>query len=629
MAGLNKSVDGINALQKKEESSASGAGQAAALKDVAEKRRQELGLIARANQLTKEGRYAEAEAAMALAGRLRLERELTEEKHNQAAVTAAAPAKPGVLGKVATAWSGDSIAGALGQFLPSLSTFGPAAIAASMVSAFVSAINKAKEIKEFSTQLNVTAGDFKQINRAAHESGNSVMTYGMTLTMLAQARRAASAGNEDMRATFARFGITLNDLQNPGLKTLDLLKRIGQQTANMSEPDRAALHDILGRGSDRVAGSLAGITGQADPELENATERLSTLGRNWDKVMGAISDRTMRTVATVVEMIQDMGDAVVEAFDKIGLAGPGGQGRAPGKSQEQKDLDAWRLDKAAIDRGDMVPEQASEGYIRREQYNQAFTEAATRGQRLRYQTFLDNQQHNNDIATSGAPGAAGGAAVQANNLADAALGRQQAANARAQQAIGQGNLTAAGLALVSQAEERLALEKQIAELQTKYKTTSDPEDKQRLKGEIIALQSKTAEMDKSTTAQELANAEKRRELELALMGPMAQREASLKRLRDIEELMAKARKEGNRDDLGKLDAQKLAEQEKLKKAELQLQPTVNVSALQRIGGFTGGLGGNDPTRALSQGLSLYASGNRALGESILRKLNEGVVIQFS
>ena len=221
-------------------------------------------------------------------------------------VAAPAPAAPRAAGQQ------PSFLGSVGegftQFLPSAGALGFAAVIASAVSQVRALVEKAKEIKEFTTQLDVTVSEFKSLSRVAAESGNSLMTYAATLTALRQARRAAAEGDRDMRETFERFGVTLKDLNDPGLRALDLLKRIGASAHDLSELDRNRLHDLLGRGSDRVAASLAGLGSKTNKEFDEAVEGVAKFGRAWDRMLKDGSNGLMLMLGGLTQVVSKAGD---------------------------------------------------------------------------------------------------------------------------------------------------------------------------------------------------------------------------------------------------------------------------------------------------------------------------------
>ena len=255
-----------------------------------------------------------------------------------------------------------------------------------MVAGVRAMIEHASEVKDLSEQLQLLPSELKEIGRVASEAGLPISDFAQTLSQLRLARRAAGEGDRELQDTFARFGVSVAAINDPGLRAIDLLQRIGKSAKELGEADLTKLRDLLGRRSDRVAASLSGLSIGVDAEVDKAIESADRFGKFWERMGGRIRNGLLLTFAQLNENIQ-------------GLMGgsAGGEGPQPtGVSQEERDFRAWKLDQAAIQRGELDPEEASAGYMRREAFNTAFADSQQRGVRLRYDTFLANQQHQAD-----------------------------------------------------------------------------------------------------------------------------------------------------------------------------------------------------------------------------------------
>lgn len=248
-------------------------------------------------------------------------------------------------------------------------------------------IEHAGAVRDMSEQLGLLPSEFKDIARVAGEAGLPVNDFIQTLSQLRLARRAAAEGDRELRDTFTRFGVSLADLNDPGLRAIDLLRKIGKEAKGLSEADLTKLRDVLGRRSDRVATSLSGLGAQVNEEIDQAIAGVDRFGKFWEKVGGRIRDGLLLTFAQLNENVAGL----ITTFTMTNVTP-----EQSGQTQEEKDFKAWKLDKAAIERGQIEPEQASAGYMRREQFNAAFADSQQRGIRLRYDTFLATQQRQAD-----------------------------------------------------------------------------------------------------------------------------------------------------------------------------------------------------------------------------------------
>lgn len=116
----------------------------------------------------------------------------------------------------------------------------------------LTAVSRFRNLAE---QMNISTDEVQQFDAAAITSGQTIEDLQAPLGKLAAARRDAAEGNEELRGTFQRLGVSLQDLNNPALRNIDLLKMIAEATQKVgfSAKDAADFRDLFGRSGERLA----------------------------------------------------------------------------------------------------------------------------------------------------------------------------------------------------------------------------------------------------------------------------------------------------------------------------------------------------------------------------------------
>jgi hypothetical protein len=164
--------------------------------------------------------------------------------------------------------------------------FGTAAITAHLRS-IVSTIGR---IKDLSEQYNASTDEVQKLDHALKQSGLSFEDLGGALRKVGDAREKAVEGNESLRETFAKYGLTLSDLNNPQVRHIDVLQRIAEATSGMALSQREAneMSQLLGDRSTRLFAALSNLKNleglkifeQKDIDrIDEAAKKLAELNR--------------------------------------------------------------------------------------------------------------------------------------------------------------------------------------------------------------------------------------------------------------------------------------------------------------------------------------------------------------
>lgn len=178
-------------------------------------------------------------------------------------------------------------------------------------------LDYAGKINDLSEQFGLSREAIQTLQGAAEDSGIEFERLGGALDKIGNSRRAAAEGNAQLREEFARFGVTLADLQNPAKTNLDLLKQIGGALATMTPT--AAIRESFGE--------LVGEKGQRLLEIVKTLKELkpvSILSDSEIKTLDEFGDRA-NTIGRELKVLAARGLAdAISAADEASQARGGG-----------------------------------------------------------------------------------------------------------------------------------------------------------------------------------------------------------------------------------------------------------------------------------------------------------------
>lgn len=113
-------------------------------------------------------------------------------------------------------------------------------------------------IKDLSEQYSITTDEVQRADVAMKKNGLQFEMLGQSLQKLGSARREAAEEGGELLALFDKYGVTLADLQNPQLRTYDLLLKIASaiRGQNLSAREQIELTDLLGSRAHRLITTL-------------------------------------------------------------------------------------------------------------------------------------------------------------------------------------------------------------------------------------------------------------------------------------------------------------------------------------------------------------------------------------
>ncbi len=155
--------------------------------------------------------------------------------------------------------------------------------AGAIFAGFAKAIDTADQLQDLSDRLGVASDTLQKFGNEAAKNGSSLEGMGNGIKFLMKNSSNALAGNEELRGSFAKLGISLEDLQN--LSTEDLLVKVGAGLNNASsDGERMALAmQVLGKAGGELIPTLRGVAdGSIQLSEGMSKETIANLGRLKD-----------------------------------------------------------------------------------------------------------------------------------------------------------------------------------------------------------------------------------------------------------------------------------------------------------------------------------------------------------
>ena len=179
------------------------------------------------------------------------------------------------------------------QFGSSLKATLAAAFSVAAVGAFVRNLGEAVgRIKDLSEQFGVTTTEIQNVDFALKQGGMAFEDFGQAMSKMGQARRDAVEGNMELRATFEKYGLTVEKLNNPQLRSFDLLMMMSEAMSgmNITAREQVEIQDILGPRAAKLANILGSLSTTKPPDIfkDEDIERIDKAGKSLEKVYSTI-----------------------------------------------------------------------------------------------------------------------------------------------------------------------------------------------------------------------------------------------------------------------------------------------------------------------------------------------------
>ena len=197
--------------------------------------------------------------------------------------------------------------------------------ASAMVAFAAQAVKDTAALKDQAEQARMNTTEWQRVKLAVEDAGLSETEFLSSQNKFDQNRREAVESNEELRKTFLKYGMTLDDLQDPQQTFVDFLGKANKALNNMSPEEKARasveLFDMLGKAGPKLEGLFAAVekfknskeivAPEAIDGLDRADKKLASIWRNLKNV----------TAMTVGQLISAPGMAY-DAFQQRNALGP-------------------------------------------------------------------------------------------------------------------------------------------------------------------------------------------------------------------------------------------------------------------------------------------------------------------
>lgn len=206
----------------------------------------------------------------------------------------------------------DAIKGSL------LARFGPAALGAAALKFGYDIVNVADNVSDMADRLDVSVGAILRVERALAGTGIKIEDVEVSFNKLESSRADAASGNEKLRASFERLGVSVEDILDPSVKADKLLEKIGAKSLTLGRAGSiGAIGDIFG--SKGAAKAFTTATKTAENKSDYGDKNLETMGVS---TLGYLKDyATLRYREDIRKAHQAVGfvaDVVTSTFGSFG-----------------------------------------------------------------------------------------------------------------------------------------------------------------------------------------------------------------------------------------------------------------------------------------------------------------------
>lgn len=183
-------------------------------------------------------------------------------------------------------------------------------------SLIVDAVKAALAFDAFSDRQGTTYEETQRLSAAFVKMGLTLGDAETALMKVTASRKDAVESNDEMVDSFAKFGITIKDLNNPMVTNADLLKKAGValQTMKIDPSTTAALKDLFGRSGPKMLNALKDL-GENKPialmsdetiaKIDEAERALVRLKNTWNALTAEKTSGVLSALSTAFAVLFD------------------------------------------------------------------------------------------------------------------------------------------------------------------------------------------------------------------------------------------------------------------------------------------------------------------------------------
>lgn len=151
-------------------------------------------------------------------------------------------------------------------------------------------------LKDLAEQSRLTTAEVQRMTVAAEHSDLTFENIAMAERGMNRARREAVESSKELREVFAKYGMTIEDVNDPSLRFVDILEKIKEARKGMTKDQLASsgieLADMLGKTGPKLEGFLTELDKVKDTPVIS-DKSIEAVDRADDKIKDTI--RNLRT----------------------------------------------------------------------------------------------------------------------------------------------------------------------------------------------------------------------------------------------------------------------------------------------------------------------------------------------
>lgn len=165
-------------------------------------------------------------------------------------------------------------------------------------------------IKDLSEQFSVTTDEVQNVDFALKQSGLAFEDLGQAMAKMGQARREAVEGGpgaDELRKTFEKYGLTLDQLNSPQMRNFDLLMKMSDAMSrmNLTAREQVEIQDLLGPRAAKLANVLANLTNTKPPSLftQEDIDRIDKASKSMDALYATVQKMAAAPIGRFAESL--------------------------------------------------------------------------------------------------------------------------------------------------------------------------------------------------------------------------------------------------------------------------------------------------------------------------------------
>lgn len=200
----------------------------------------------------------------------------------------------------------DRLDGAVGKVRGAFMALGGAAVVTGFAAVIKRAIDTADGLKDMSERTGIAVEELDALGFAAQMNGTSLEAVSGSLGKLAKNMSEAAGGSKEAIATFAQFGISVQEIRSGSVSTTDALAKIADKISAMPDgwQKAAAAQKVFGKSASEIV-----------PLLNAGGDAIRDAGDELDRLGGRITG----SMAQAAAQFNDNMDRISRSVSMVGM----------------------------------------------------------------------------------------------------------------------------------------------------------------------------------------------------------------------------------------------------------------------------------------------------------------------